>query len=104
MKTFQEMIGKTVAAVKQQKLAKWDDEGFLRVEFTDGTHCTIVGGCGGYTGDSEGEYITRIEIADEAREAQLVDIPNSMNTLNEPTASVSAAPYYRDDSQEILPL
>ena len=74
MRTFNEMVGKTIAAVKHQKLIEWDDEGFLRVEFTDGTHCTIESGYGNCTGESEDEYKTVIGIADVEREALLEDI------------------------------
>lgn len=77
LKTFQEMVGKTIQSVRQQKLVRFDDQGFLRIEFTDGTHCTIVGCYGGYTGHSEDEYIALIELADEEREAQLVDVPST---------------------------
>lgn len=71
MTTFQEMISKTIIRVIQLKLKGHDDNGFLRLDFSDGSHAVIEGGYGGYTGDSEDEYKTCIGMCDEEREAQL---------------------------------
>ena len=71
---FSAMIGKTISDVKRMKLRNYDNQGFLKVDFTDGTHCVIEGGYGSYTGRSEDEYITVIEIADADREAELVNL------------------------------
>ena len=40
----------------------YDDSGYLRLDFTDGTYCYIVAGYGGYTGGSLDEYPTNIRI------------------------------------------
>ena len=74
MDDFKSMIGKTILAVTQQKLIKYDDEGFLRIEFTDGTHITISGGYSKYTGGSEDEYQTTVGIVPEHRESDLINI------------------------------
>ena len=56
--------GKTVAKVARMKKPEYDDSGWLKLEFTDGTFCVIVACYGDFTGDSEGEYPTTIGISD----------------------------------------
>lgn len=58
------LTGKTISAATRMKKPEYDDEGWLRLDFTDGTHCVIVAWYGGYTGESEDEYPTSITIAD----------------------------------------
>ena len=53
---FDDIIGKTVAKATRYKLAEYDDEPVLRLDFTDGTHCCVLARYGGYTGNSEDEY------------------------------------------------
>lgn len=62
---YKDIIGKTIASVTEMKKPQFDDEGWLRLEFTDGTACTIVSSYGGYTGNSEDEYPTFIGITDK---------------------------------------
>lgn len=57
-----EMIGKTITSVDFMTLKGFDDEGFLRLKFSDGTSCIILGGYKSYTGDSADEYPTYIEV------------------------------------------
>ena len=72
---FNDMVGKTILSVKQMKLKDYDDAGFLRIIFTDNTHCVIFGGYDEiYTGDSNNEYPTLIGIAREDRELMLEDL------------------------------
>ena len=63
--TFDYLAGKTIVSATQKKLPDYDDEGFLVLTFSDGTRVAIIGGYGGYTGDSKDEYITQIEISDD---------------------------------------
>jgi hypothetical protein len=59
------LVGKTIASVTKMKKPQFDDEGWLRLEFTDGTSCVIVASYQDYTGDSENEYPTLIKIVNE---------------------------------------
>jgi len=59
---FNDLIGKTISHIDRRKAKHYDDEGFLDLEFTDGTKCTIHGTYGGFTGDSYDEYIEIIEL------------------------------------------
>lgn len=61
---FNDLVGKTVASATQMKLIQYDDEGYLRLQFTDGTECMIIGGYLSYTGESEDEYPTAIGIVE----------------------------------------
>lgn len=54
--------GKTIAKVMKMENPDYDDEGWLKLEFTDGTFCVIQAGYGGNTGCSMGEYPTDIRI------------------------------------------
>lgn len=68
----QDIIGKTITAAIVMKLADFDDKGFLKLEFSDGTSCVIVADYGGYTGESQKEYQTAIHITDDADGACLI--------------------------------
>ncbi len=70
---YENLIGKTIVAVKQKKLIGHDDDGFLEMEFSDGTKATIVAYYGGYTGESEDEYPTGIFIT-ERYDGKLEDV------------------------------
>ena len=70
---FKDLIGKTITAAAVKKLAKYDDEGFLELKFSDGTEAVIVASYGGYTGSSEDEYPTYIGITDRY-DGELVDV------------------------------
>ena len=59
---YKDIIGKTIISVTEMKKPQFDDEGWLRLEFADGTACAIVASYGGYTGNSEDEYPTLIGI------------------------------------------
>jgi hypothetical protein len=69
---FKDLIGKTITAATVKKLAKYDDEGFLELKFSDGTEAVIIASYSGYTGLSEDEYPTRIIIQDNYN-GELVD-------------------------------
>lgn len=58
------IIGKTIAKITKMKKPQYDDTGWLKMDFTDGTHCIIWAGYDGWTLKSEDEYPTRIGIAD----------------------------------------
>lgn len=62
MEDFSLLIGKTILSAKVRKSSKYDDEGFLDLEFSDGSKCTIEGSYGGYTGKSADEYISLIHL------------------------------------------
>ena len=62
---FQDIIGKTIQSATQVKRPVYDDEGYLLLEFADGTKCVICSWYDGYTGDSEDEYPTGISISDQ---------------------------------------
>ena len=54
------LIGKTIATATVMKLPQFDDSGWLRLTFTDGTSTIIVASYGSYTGNSMDEYPTCI--------------------------------------------
>ena len=60
------IIGKTITSVTEMKMPEFDDTGWLKLDFSDGTYCVICAGYGSYTGNSEDEYPTRIGISDSA--------------------------------------
>ena len=39
---FEDLIGKTIISVKQKKLIGSDNDGFLEMQFSDGTKATVV--------------------------------------------------------------
>lgn len=74
---LQELTGKTIASVKRMRDAKYDDEGYLRVSFTDGTEIVIVASYGEYTGNSIDEYPSKIGISHKV--ANLIESTNQNN-------------------------
>jgi hypothetical protein len=62
---FKDLEGKTIISAYKCAKEGYDDEGYLKLEFSDGTGCTIVAGYGRYTYESEGEYPTTIYIDNE---------------------------------------
>lgn len=61
---FADLIGKTITAADLMKLPRYDDTGWLRLTFSDGTSCVIVSSGDEYTGDSLEEYRQEISIVD----------------------------------------
>lgn len=61
-----DITGKTIAKVTRMEKPGYDDAGWLKLDFTDGSFCVIWAGYddSSYTGNSEGEYPTRIGIDD----------------------------------------
>ena len=59
------ITGKTIAQVTKMRKPEYDDTGWLKIDFTDGTHCVIWAGYGGWTGGSEDEYPTCIGVTDD---------------------------------------
>ena len=58
-----DLVGKTITSVKRKKPIGFDDEGFLLLEFSDGTDALIVAGFeDNYTGNSLGEYPTYLSL------------------------------------------
>ena len=55
---LEDLIGKTIVSVKQKKLIGGDSDGFLEMQFSDGTKATIVA----YYDGCEDEYPTGISI------------------------------------------
>ncbi len=64
--TPESIIGKTISKATRMKKPEYDDTGWLKLDFTDGTCCVIVSYYGGYTGLSEDEYPTYIGFRDES--------------------------------------
>lgn len=61
-----ELIGKTIKAANIMQKQGYDDTGYLKLEFTDGTFVVIVSFYDEeYTRNSEGEYPTRIELSQD---------------------------------------
>ena len=60
------ITGKTIAKVTKMKKPEFDDAGWIKLDFTDGTICIIMAGYHeNYTGSSECEYPTWIEITED---------------------------------------
>ena len=57
-----DLVGKTITSVKRKKPIGFDDEGFLLLEFSDGTDALLVAGYADYTGDSVDEYPTYLAL------------------------------------------
>lgn len=70
---IKDLVGKTITAATKMCREDKDDEGWLKLQFSDGTSCVVVAGYGGYTGKSEDEYPTFIYIAEDV--AGLVPAP-----------------------------
>lgn len=64
--------GKTIHSTTRMCKPPYDDTGWLRLDFTDGTHAIIIAGYMGYTGQSEDEYPTTIGITTMELEPDLV--------------------------------
>ena len=60
---FRDIEGKTIRSATHVKRPATDDEGWLLLEFTDGTQCVVFSWYGGFTGNSEDEYPTGIGIS-----------------------------------------
>ena len=54
------IIGKTIVKVTKMKHPKFDDEGYLKLDFSDQTYCVIIACYKCYTGGSADEYPTDI--------------------------------------------
>jgi len=60
---IEDLVGKTITSAKRKKPVGFDDEGFLLLEFSDGTDALIVAGFeDNYTGNSLGEYPTYLSL------------------------------------------
>lgn len=59
---FKWLEGKTVATATVMKKPEYDDTGWVRLTFSDGSECVINGSYSGYTGESEDEYPERLFI------------------------------------------
>ena len=62
---FSDLVGKKIITAILMKKAAFDDEGWLRLTFEDGTNCILVAGYGEYTGESEYEYPSYIYITEK---------------------------------------
>lgn len=60
-----ELIGKTIVNTQFMKKNGYDDEAWVRLDFTDGTHCFVVASYGSFSGESEGEYPAFIFLQNE---------------------------------------
>ena len=59
------IIGKTIKEVAKLKMPQYDDAGWLRLEFDDGSSCIIEAWYGSFTGESLDEYPARIDIVED---------------------------------------
>ena len=72
---FKDLVGKTITSTTHMRYKDLDDIGFLKLTFSDGTHCIIESSYGGYTENSRGEYPTNISILDDPEdESELVPL------------------------------
>jgi hypothetical protein len=62
---YQSLVGETIASVSKMKKPGFDDQGWLRLEFTDGSACIVVASYGGYTGKSANVFPTNIEVVSD---------------------------------------
>lgn len=60
-----ELIGKTIVNTQFMKKNGYDDEAWVRLDFTDGTHCFVVSSYGSFSGESEDEYPAFIFLQNE---------------------------------------
>jgi len=60
MTKVEDLIGKTIVSAKIRGMEGYDDKHFLDLEFSDKTKVTIKAYYGGYTGNSEDEYLAFI--------------------------------------------
>jgi len=67
------IIGKTIEKVTKIRKPEYDDPGWLKLNFTDGTHCIINAGIGSFTGFLEDEYPTFIESTNDTKGLRSVD-------------------------------
>jgi hypothetical protein len=59
------LIGKIISNVENMHKPGYDDSGWLRLTFTDGTSCIIESSYGTYTGKSIDEYPSTLFILDD---------------------------------------
>lgn len=83
-----DITGKTIAKVTEMKKPEYDDTGWLKLDFMDGTYCVIVAELGEHTGKSEDEYPTRIKISDNVEEL----VPSGANANLPQRQQDSSAP------------
>ena len=57
-----DLIGKTLASAETMKRPGFADSGWLRLTYTDGPIAVVAARYGDWTGDSEDEYPTWIDI------------------------------------------
>lgn len=69
---LRDLLGKTIKKVSKKRLHGYSDEGFLRFDFTDGSHAYIVASYGSYSKDAEDEYPTNIDVYEDW--GDLIDI------------------------------
>ena len=62
IESFDDLIGKTIVKAKQMKNKATDDKGYLFLGFSDNTQCIITSYYNSYTGISEDEYPTNIDV------------------------------------------
>jgi hypothetical protein len=74
MITLEDFEGKKIVKIEKMKFKKFDDTGFLKFVFDDGTHFIIYSWFGGYTGKSFDEYPTRIGVVQEDKYDELTPI------------------------------
>ena len=69
---LQDLIGKTISIVEKLSPDGYDEEPYLRLDFTDGTHCFVVADYGNFsdTISSRGEYPRYIDIVDSIEDRE----------------------------------
>jgi len=64
---FKDLVGKTIVSAQLMKNPKYDDEAWVRLGFSDGSHCFVVSSYGIYSGGSEDEYPAYIFLEEDVQ-------------------------------------
>ena len=74
IESFAGIVGKTISRAVRMRDPRFDDAGWLRVEFDDGSHITIEASyLDDFTRKSMGPYPTSICVCDQWTDAALVE-------------------------------
>lgn len=60
-----DIAGRTISKLTRMRLPQYDDDAWLKMDFTDGTTCYFIASQGSYSRDAQDEYVCTIQIAME---------------------------------------